>query len=45
MVFAVDLMPLIEDPGLSAWDFIRGRIDRFSNEIADRLQRLQGIAA
>lgn len=45
MVFAMDLMPLIEDPGLSAWDFIRGRIDRFSTEIADRLQRLQGIAS
>jgi len=45
MVFAMDLMPLIEDPGLSAWDFIRGRIDRFSNEIAERLQRLQGIAS
>jgi hypothetical protein len=45
MVFAMDLTPLIEDPGLGAWDFVKGHIDRFSDEIAHRLDRLQGIAS
>ena len=43
MVFAMDLTPLIDDPDLGVWDFVKGHIDRFSNEIANRLERLQGI--
>jgi LmbE family N-acetylglucosaminyl deacetylase len=45
MVFAMDLTPLIEDPGLGAWDFVKGHIDRFSAEIAHRLDRSQGISS
>jgi LmbE family N-acetylglucosaminyl deacetylase len=45
MVFAMDLTPLIEDPGLGAWDFVKGHIDRFTDEIAHRLDRLRGIAS
>jgi len=45
MVFAMDLTPLIEDPGLGVSDFVKGHIDRFSDELAHRLDRLQRIAS
>jgi len=45
MVFAMDLTPMIKDPGVGAWDLVRGHIERFSDEIAHRLERLQGMAS
>jgi hypothetical protein len=45
MVFAMDLTPMIEDPSLSARDFVGGHIERFSDEIAHRLDRLLGMAS
>jgi len=42
MVFAMDLTPLILDPGLAVWEYLRRFLDGFSNEMADRLARLQG---
>lgn len=38
--FGMDLTPLVEDPGLDPAVFALGLIDRFRNEIRDRLARM-----
>jgi LmbE family N-acetylglucosaminyl deacetylase len=35
--FAMDLTPLIEDPSLSITDYVLGFIDKFRNDVANRL--------
>jgi LmbE family N-acetylglucosaminyl deacetylase len=40
MSFAMDLTPLIVDPGTSIAAYVRGFADRFSQDITDRLTRL-----
>jgi LmbE family N-acetylglucosaminyl deacetylase len=39
MVFAMDLTPLIHDPGLSIQAYVQAIIDRFSQDVADRLTK------
>jgi LmbE family N-acetylglucosaminyl deacetylase len=41
MVFAMDLTPLIKDPSINISSFVQGHIDRFANEVAERLEKLQ----
>ena len=36
--FAMDLTPLVEDPGLSIPDYVLGFIDRFRADVAQRLK-------
>ena len=45
MTFAMDLTPLILDPGLGVWEYVKHFLDAFSDEVADRLVRLQGPPA
>jgi LmbE family N-acetylglucosaminyl deacetylase len=40
--FAMDLTPLITDDSLSVVDFVAGHIDRFKDEVTDRLKRRIG---
>ena len=40
LTFAMDLTPLIESEALDPSDFVQSHIQRFSNEIRDRLKRL-----
>jgi LmbE family N-acetylglucosaminyl deacetylase len=40
MVYAMDLTPLIEDPNLQIEDFILEKINHFTRDITDRLDRL-----
>lgn len=41
MVFAMDLTPLVEDPGKSIQAYVQELIERFAQEVAGRLARLQ----
>ena len=41
MAFAMDLTPLILDPRLGVWEYVKRFLDGFSVEISDRLTRLQ----
>jgi LmbE family N-acetylglucosaminyl deacetylase len=40
--FAMDLTPLVDDPGLSVADFVLGHIDRFRADVAKRIGAAQG---
>ena len=40
--YAMDLTPLLADPGLSPWAYVSGFIDRFASDVGGRLARLQG---
>jgi LmbE family N-acetylglucosaminyl deacetylase len=40
--FAMDLTPLIDDPGLSIQDYVLGFIDRFRLDVARRIGAVQG---
>jgi len=40
MIFAMDLTPLIEDTSLDVGQYIAEHINRFANEVSDRLHRL-----
>jgi len=41
MVFAMDLTPLIEDPGKGIQAYVQEFTGRFAQEVAERLTRLQ----
>jgi LmbE family N-acetylglucosaminyl deacetylase len=41
MVFAMDLTPLIKDPSISIPAFVQEHIQRFADDVAERLERLQ----
>jgi LmbE family N-acetylglucosaminyl deacetylase len=41
MVFAMDLTSLIKDPSINIPSFVQEHIDRFANEVAERLEKLQ----
>jgi LmbE family N-acetylglucosaminyl deacetylase len=41
MIFAMDLTPLIHEPGRSVQGYVGAFVDRFAREVADRLKRLQ----
>jgi hypothetical protein len=45
MAFAMDLTPLILEPRLGVWEYVKRFLEGFSDETADRLARLQGPAA
>jgi LmbE family N-acetylglucosaminyl deacetylase len=40
--FAADLGPLIDDPSLDPEEFVRGRLNRFSDDVLDRIRRISG---
>jgi len=40
--FAMDLSPLVDDPGLSIGDYVLGFIDRFRADVAKRIATAQG---
>jgi LmbE family N-acetylglucosaminyl deacetylase len=40
--FAMDLTPLVDDPGLSVQDYVLGFIDRFRMDVARRIGAAQG---
>ena len=40
MIFAMDLTPLIEDDSLDIGQYVAEHINRFANEVSDRLHRL-----
>jgi LmbE family N-acetylglucosaminyl deacetylase len=40
LTFAMDLTPLIEDPGLSPGDYVLGMIDLLRRDVAERVARL-----
>ncbi len=42
LTFAVDLTPLVEDPGLSPEEFILAAIDRFKGEVSAVLRKVLG---
>ena len=41
LIFAMDLTPLIKDPSLSVQSYVQGFVDRFAQEAAGRLAKLQ----
>ena len=45
MAFAMDLTPLVMDPRLGVWEYVKRFLDAFSDEICDRLTRLQSPPA
>ena len=45
MAFAMDLTPLILDPRLGVWEYVKQFLDGFLDDTADRLARLQGPLA
>jgi LmbE family N-acetylglucosaminyl deacetylase len=44
LTFAMDLIPLIEDPARNIQAYVQAFIDRFSQDVAERLVRLQTIS-
>lgn len=40
LAFAVDLTPLVNDPALDVRRYVQGFIDRFAQDVKDRLERL-----
>ena len=44
LAFFMDLTPLVTDPALDPKAFVRGYLERFQGEVADRLARLTGEA-
>jgi LmbE family N-acetylglucosaminyl deacetylase len=42
MTFAMDLSPLLADPGLDPVDYAQGYVDRFTKDVRDRLTKLAG---
>ena len=42
LAYAMDLTPLITDPGLDPWKYVSGYLDRLASEIEGRLATLQG---
>jgi LmbE family N-acetylglucosaminyl deacetylase len=42
LCYAMDLTPLVTDPGLSPWKHVSGFLDRFASDVETRLGRLQG---
>jgi len=40
--YAMDLTPLLTDPGLSPWTYVSGFLDRFASDVEGRLAKLQG---
>lgn len=40
MIYAIDITPLVEEPTLGVIEFIRGYIDRFADDVSERLRRL-----
>jgi LmbE family N-acetylglucosaminyl deacetylase len=42
IIFAVDLLPLIEDPCISIHDFVKHIVDRFESDILNRIDRYRG---
>ncbi len=42
MIFAMDLTPLIEDPGQDIRSYVLAAIERFTQDVTDRLARLLG---
>ena len=42
LAFAMDLTPLVTDPGLSPWKYVSGYVERLSAEIEARLAKLSG---
>jgi len=45
MIFAMDLTPLIEDPGMSIQAYVRELTERFVQDVEERLTRLQKEAS
>lgn len=45
MIFAMDLTPLIENPGMSIQAYVRELTERFVQDVAERLTRLQKEAS
>jgi LmbE family N-acetylglucosaminyl deacetylase len=43
MIFAMDLSPLIKRPEIDVDSYIQEYIDRFKQDVADRIKRLQGV--
>ena len=43
LIFAMDLMPLIEDESLTVREHVAAHMERFADEIADRLERVCGV--
>jgi LmbE family N-acetylglucosaminyl deacetylase len=41
MVFAMDLTPLIHDPAMDVKDYVQGHMDRFKNDVIERIIKLQ----
>lgn len=44
VIYGMDLTPLVEDPTRDVQAYVRAFTERFTNEIMDRLARLQGSA-
>lgn len=40
LIYGMDLTPLIKDAGIDVKDFIRGYIERFSNDVTKRMEKL-----
>ncbi|MBN2385794.1 MAG: PIG-L family deacetylase [Anaerolineales bacterium] len=40
LTYGLDLTPLIQDPGLEVSDYVQGFVQRFADDVRDRLQRM-----
>ncbi len=40
MIFAMDLTPLMQDADKDVWGYVKEHIDRFAEEVSDRLKKL-----
>jgi LmbE family N-acetylglucosaminyl deacetylase len=40
MIFAMDLTPLVKDPALDVWEFVRRHIDKFAADVRKRIEKL-----
>ena len=41
MIYGLDMTPLMKDSNLSPADFINGAIDRFKDEVNERIKRFR----
>jgi len=42
LAYGMDLTPLVTDAGLDPWSYVSGYMDRFADEVKNRLAALQG---
>ena len=42
LIWGMDLTPLVQNPSLGYFDYVKSYMDRFADEVKDRIQRMNG---